>query len=157
MKSKSSKGSREFLLQNETESLWSPSNIYLLLPLETTSGEEPWRINWKAIGASISAVEFLKENALLDFKRCNGNGENPPPCTTNQSETDSEGQDTIHLANCSIDKKNPKGTVVMAIHTGRIYTIIESVKGTSSNSPFDGNTDGAPPEYSTYKDYFSKK
>ncbi|KAL2895302.1 Endoribonuclease Dicer-like protein 3b [Bienertia sinuspersici] len=67
------------------------------------------------------------------------------------------GEDSIHFANCSMSTKNLKETVVMSIHTGRIYYVADTLVNTSAESPFDFNTDGASSKYSSFADYFKKK
>ncbi|KAH9653048.1 Endoribonuclease Dicer [Citrus sinensis] len=155
VKSKSS-GSREFLLKRETNSLWSPSYMYLLLPLEivNTFGDGSWRINWSGINPCASVVEFIKKKSFLGAAQCNNNGGNSSPCRTSPCKTGCHGMDVIHLANGSVDVKNLKDMVVLAIHTGRIYSIIEIVSNSSAESPFDGNTDD---DSKTFVNYFSEK
>ncbi|KAH9804978.1 Endoribonuclease Dicer [Citrus sinensis] len=155
VKSKSS-GSREFFLKRETNSLWSPSYMYLLLPLEivNTFGDGSWRINWSGINPCASVVEFIKEKSFLGAAQCNNNGGNSSPCRTSPCKTGCHGKDVIHLANGSVDAKNLKDMVVLAIHTGRIYSIVEIVNNSSAESPFDGNTDD---DSKTFVNYFSEK
>ncbi|KAF2285070.1 hypothetical protein GH714_037736 [Hevea brasiliensis] len=70
--SKSSK-TRELLLQKEKSLFWIPSNMYLLLPLETfsASNDESWKINWSGVDSCTYVVEFLK-NSFLGAEQCNG-------------------------------------------------------------------------------------
>ncbi|KAL4597279.1 hypothetical protein ACB092_12G222500 [Castanea dentata] len=130
---------REFLLQHETTLLWSPSCMYLLLPLETlnTSIHENLRINWTGINSAASVVEFLKKNSFLGSHHYN------------------------------VNVNDLKDMVVLAIHTGRIYSIIEVVSNSSANSHFVGDTsaetsfeqmpNGVLSDYNTFTDYFHKK
>ncbi|KAL5783548.1 hypothetical protein ACOSP7_008577 [Xanthoceras sorbifolium] len=159
VKSQSSGTIREFLLQKETKSLWSASNMYLLLPIETlnSSSQESWRINWKGLDACASVVEFLKKNSFLSLKRCNGYEGNPSPGWTSSSERNCKDTDSIHFANCSIEANNLKDKVVLAIHTGRIYSTVKVVRDKSAKSPFDGNDDPASSGYTSFADYFCKK
>ncbi|XP_044463559.1 endoribonuclease Dicer homolog 3-like [Mangifera indica] len=159
VKSKSSGKNREFLLQRETKSLWNPSNMYLLLPLEILgiSGMESWRINWTGINACAAVVESLKENSYLGANHSNGYEGNLSPHRTDSSQKECNIEDIIHFANCSVDAKDLKNRVVLAIHTGRIYSTVEVVCNTSAESPFDGTADGAPSVYTTFTDYFRKK
>lgn len=159
VKSKSSGKNREFLLQRETKSLWNPSNMYLLLPLEILgiSGMESWRINWTGINACAAVVESLKENSYLGANHSNGYEGNLSPHRTDSSQKECNIEDIIHFANCSVDAKDLKNRVVLAIHTGRIYSTVEVVRNTSAESPFDGTADGAPSVYTTFTDYFRKK
>lgn len=160
---------REFLLQHETTSLWSPSCMYLLLPLETlnTSIHENFRINWTGINSAATVVEFLKKNSFLGSQHCNGNRENSSPCRINLSQTKCKDANIINFANCSVNVNDLKDMVVLAIHTGRIYSIIEVVSNSSANSHFVGDTSAEisfeqmPNEvlsdYNTFIDYFHKK
>ncbi|CAL5395313.1 unnamed protein product [Camellia sinensis] len=103
---KSSRGGRKFLLQGE--SLWKPSNMYLLLPLESSnvSSDEPWRINWMGINSCVSVVEFLKENAWLSAEQSSGDRGNSSVHGMNSIESECKATNVIHLANKSIDTKN---------------------------------------------------
>nr|POF01599.1 endoribonuclease dicer like 3 [Quercus suber] len=47
--------------------------------------------------------------------------------------------------------------IVLAIHTGKTYSLVEVVNNTSAESPFDGNTDNASSKYMTFSEYFNKK
>ncbi|KAL7196180.1 hypothetical protein ACSBR1_036234 [Camellia fascicularis] len=154
---KSSRGGRKFLLQGE--SLWEPSNMYLLLPLESSnvSSDEPWRINWMGINSCVSVVEFLKENAWLSAEQSSGDRGNSSVHGMNSIESECKATNVIHLANKLIDTKNLRQMVVLAIHTGRIYSVLHAVDNTSAESPFDGNSDAIPSSYSSFAEYFSKK
>lgn len=150
---------REFLLKKETNSLWSASNMYLLLPLETidSCSQETWRINWTGLEACASVINFLKENSFLGSKKCNAfEGDSLPSCNSSMG-TSCMDTDIIHLANCSFEVENLKEKVVLAIHTGRIYSIVEVVRNKSAMSPFDANDDALTPEYTSFADYFCKK
>lgn len=133
--------------------------MYLLLPLElsNTHGEGSWRINWTGINACASLAELLKEKFYLGAKHQNDCGGNMSSYRTSSCETECKDMDKIHLANCSEDAKCLKNMVVLAIHTGKIYSIVEVVSNTSAESPFDGNADDKGSKYSTYKNYFNKK
>ncbi|XWS70161.1 hypothetical protein CRYUN_Cryun03dG0025400 [Craigia yunnanensis] len=151
--SKSSGTSREFLLQNKTSFLWSPSNMYLLLPLEDGSSNE-LRINWPWITACTFAVEFLNKNSLLG---ADGDGGNPSWNHTGSSVTECKETNVIHFANSPVDVNNLSNMVVLAIHTGRIYSIIELVSDTSADSSFNETIDSVSSEFATFSEYFHKK
>jgi endoribonuclease Dicer len=148
---------REFLLQKETKSLWSPSKMYLLLPLEkfNTSTPEPCLINWTGVNSCASVVEILKKRSVLSA----GLAEtvNISPCRNSSFETECNSDNVFHFANCLVDINNLKDMVVLAVHTGKIYSVVMAVNNTSAESPFDGITDTAPPEYATFAEYFNKK
>ncbi|KAK4422330.1 Endoribonuclease Dicer3a [Sesamum alatum] len=149
-----SSGVRKFLLQTE-DSLWDSSNMYLLLPLESeeTASERTLKINWMGIESCVSAVEFLKKNAWLNFQRPEAIDEKS---STHASDpiTTKLNSDIIHLANRSASADSIKEMVVVAIHTGRIYSILYAVADTSAESPFEGDPEAS---YSSYADYYHKK
>ncbi|KAL0372085.1 UNVERIFIED_CONTAM: Endoribonuclease Dicer3a [Sesamum calycinum] len=149
-----SSGVRKFLFQTE-ESLWDPSNMYLLLPLESeeTDSERPLKINWMGIESCVSAVEFLKRNAWLNFQRPEAIEEKSSPHASDPIMT-KFNSDIIHLANISASADGLKEMVVVAIHTGRIYSILYAVAGTSAKSPFEADPDAG---YSSFADYYHKK
>uniref|UniRef100_A0A2N9FHP3 Uncharacterized protein n=1 Tax=Fagus sylvatica TaxID=28930 RepID=A0A2N9FHP3_FAGSY len=74
------------------------------------------------------------------------------PCTTS-----SYNANVILFSNSLTDINNLKGMVVLAIHTGKIYSVVEVVNNSSAESPFDGNTDTASSGYMTFAEYFNKK
>nr|TKR65749.1 endoribonuclease Dicer-like 3-like isoform X2 [Populus alba] len=150
-----SKSSREFLLQKET-SLWSPSNMYLLLPLEpwSISSNDRWKIDWKGIEACSSVVEYLK-NSFLTARSCSGGG-NTLPDNVQSSTVECNGTNLIHFANALVNVENINNMVVLAIHTGRIYSIVKVVNDSSAESAFEGNADNVT-EFSTYTEYFNKR
>ncbi|XP_011002830.1 PREDICTED: endoribonuclease Dicer homolog 3-like isoform X2 [Populus euphratica] len=151
-----SKSSREFLLQKETTSLWSPSNMYLLLPLEpwSISSNDWWKIDWKGIEACSSVVVYLK-NSFLAARSYSGGG-NPLPDNVLPSTKECNGTNLIHFANALVNVENIKEMVVLAIHTGRIYSIVKVVNDSSAESAFEGNADNVT-EFSTYREYFNKR
>ncbi|XP_052209161.1 endoribonuclease Dicer homolog 3a isoform X2 [Diospyros lotus] len=152
-------GGRKFLLQEEEESLWNQSNMYLLLPLASSNDlhSECWRINWKGINSSVSVVEFLRRNAWLSADQSTSDRRNSLIQDRNHIDTDQSSTNVIHLADKSFDMKSLKDMVVLAIHTGRIYTVLDVIDNTSAESPFDGNSDALPSNYSSFADYFNKK
>ncbi|KAK4365008.1 hypothetical protein RND71_016366 [Anisodus tanguticus] len=146
-----SPGGREFLLETE-ESLWEPSNMYLLLPLDPVdSGCEPYRVDWGGIESSVSVVEFLKKNAWLSAERSEAKRKNSLVDRTAAFVADLNQTDLIHFANKSICRSKLKNMVVVAIHTGRIYSVLDAVANTSAESPFEVSP------FSSFADYFHKK
>lgn len=135
--------------------------MYLLLPVDLPddSTHDLWKIHWRAIDSCVSVVEFLKKNSSLDAERNCGAGaiSDSWPSRNNSAETGSNAANVIHFANCVLDVHSLKDRVVLAIHTGRIYSIVEVVSNTSAESPFDGNSDKGPPDYITFADYFNKR
>ncbi|PSS19311.1 Endoribonuclease Dicer 3a like [Actinidia chinensis var. chinensis] len=156
VRSKSLGGERKFLMQSENASLWDQSNMYLLLPVETSnvSTHESWRINWMAINSCVTVVDYMKKNAWLSVKQSSGDNVNSSLHRTDSIETI---KNVIHLANKSVDSENLRQMVVLAIHTGRLYSVLYVVDNTSAESPFDGNSDANPSSYSSFAEYFYKK
>ncbi|XP_056866743.1 endoribonuclease Dicer homolog 3 isoform X2 [Raphanus sativus] len=154
--SKSLGTKREFLLQTDTSSLWDPSFMFLLLPVETgDQASSATTVDWSAINSCACVVDFLKNNSLLELQV--GDDENHH-CDTSPGQEVLQKKETetnlIHFANASSDKNSIEEIVVVAIHTGRIYSIVEAVKDSSAMSPFE---DEASLEYATYAEYFNKK
>ncbi|KAK8543151.1 hypothetical protein V6N13_136315 [Hibiscus sabdariffa] len=145
--------SREFLLQKETSSLWHPSNMYLLLPLEDSSSNE-LRINWPGITACTFTVQFFNKNSL-SFP--NDDGDNPTLNQTDASVTECKETNVIHFANSSVDVNNLSNIVVLAIHTGRIYSTIELICDKSAESSFNETVDTDSTEFANFSEYFQKK
>lgn len=153
--SKSEGTNREFLLQTDTSSLWNPSYMFLLLPVEMNDDIVSCaKVDWSAINSCASVVEFMKKNSLLELRVSEENR-----CNTSSGEevlVEDENKETnlIHFANASSDKDSLEEIVVVAIHTGRIYSVVEAVKDSSAMSPFE---DDISSEYTTYAEYFNKK
>ncbi|KAK5773170.1 hypothetical protein PVK06_049475 [Gossypium arboreum] len=143
----SSGTSRELLFHSKTSLLWHPSNMYLLLPLEDSLSNE-LRINWPGITACTFAVEFLTAD---------GNRGNPSLNQTDSSVTEHKETNVIHFANRSIDVNNISNIVVLAIHTGRIYSTIELVHDTSAKSSFNDIADLNSSKLATFSEYYNRK
>ncbi|KAK7363560.1 hypothetical protein VNO77_05706 [Canavalia gladiata] len=156
VRSKSAKGECEFLLQKDTKTLWSPKNLYLLLPLEKLNDmcEGSLQINWSGINSCASAIGFLSRKFSLVAGDCDDNSSITSP--HDSSEMDCEATNMIHFANSVADANNIKNMVVLAIHTGKIYCILESANNLSAESPFDGNNEKSK-ECITFSEYFSKR
>ncbi|XP_008793257.2 endoribonuclease Dicer homolog 3a-like [Phoenix dactylifera] len=152
--SRSSRKPREFLLKEDDISLWSTQNMYLLLPLEASCNQdhEVICINWKGISASASIVRFMRDI----YMPVAANGPFGSFCS-GSSETEWCESDMIQLANKTANLQSFKNMVVIAIHTGKIYSVLDVVIGSCAGSPFDGNSEKSPPEFRTYSEYFNKK
>lgn len=133
--------------------------MYLLLPLETlsTSCLEPFRINWMGINSCVSAVEILKRSSLLGAEHCDGETGNLTHSGNSLLETKCNSTNVIHFANGLVAINNVKDLVVLAVHTGRIYSVVNFVSNSSADSPFDGNNNDASSENTTFTGYFNKK
>ncbi|XP_020585033.1 endoribonuclease Dicer homolog 3a isoform X2 [Phalaenopsis equestris] len=147
--SKSSGQKREFLLKSNKRPTWSSSNMYLLLPLKTSDQQhqDEAHINWDAIDATFSAVEFISI-IYTSGAESDQLWKNPVSFV---SRNDSDESGVIHLANKLLHVQSVKDLVVVAIHTGKIYTVLDVVTDSSACSSFDA------PGFATYKEYFSKK
>lgn len=151
-----SPGGRKFLLNTE-KSLWETSNMYLLLPLNPLDSNcEPFRVDWEAIESSVSVVEFLKKNAWLSIEKSEAKRKNSLVDRTASFVEDLDQTNLIHFANISISSKL-KDMVVVAIHTGRIYSVLEAVANTSAESPFEVDSEATVSPFSSFADYFHKK
>ncbi|KAI4337204.1 hypothetical protein L6164_015649 [Bauhinia variegata] len=151
---------REFLLQKDTRSLWNPSNLYFLLPLKKLNDicEESWKVNWTAMNSCASAIEFVRKKSLLGAGHCVDDRNISLPCNTSSSETECKATKTICFANCVVDVNNLKDMVVLAIHNGRVYCVIEVADDLFPGSPFDGiNMKSATTEHTTFSDYYGKR
>lgn len=155
-RSTSTPGERVFLLQEDTRSLWSPTNLYFLLPLEKLSDvcKGSLKIHWSGISSCVSAVEFLRQKFSSVAGDCDNGSKVSSPCDTNSSNVESTNK--IHFANCVLDLNDLRDIVVLAIHTGKVYCIIEAVMDLSAESPFDGNNDKSA-EPITFSNYFLKR
>lgn len=131
--------------------------MYLLLPLDplSISSNEHWKIDWKAVDACSSVVEFLKNSFLRSH--CNGHAGNPVPHNVESSIAECNAAKKIRFANDLIDIEALKNMVVLAIHTGRIYSIVEVVSNSSAESAFEENADKVPSDFSSYAEYFNKR
>ncbi|KAF5187915.1 Dicer-like protein [Thalictrum thalictroides] len=146
--SKSSGIQREFLLKHDNKSLWSSSNMYLLLPLQLPMPlDESIKIDWKGINSSASAVEFVKEHAIISEKHC---------YPKKHVEAEYKGGDIIKFANTSVPIHALKEMIVLAIHTGKIYSVLDVRIEMSAESSFDGD-DEVSSGYNSFGDYFEKK
>ncbi|GJY45701.1 endoribonuclease Dicer homolog 3a isoform X1, partial [Tanacetum coccineum] len=137
--SKQSKEPRQFLPE-AGQKLWNPAYMFLLLPLEPL---EPFQIYWKEIDSCASAFEFIKKNPLLTGDKQ----------STDTVMTDSDSTNIVHFANRSLHEDEVKEVVVLAIHTGKQYSVCELLKDETADSPFDGDAK----RYSSFTDYFKKK
>lgn len=151
MGSKLSGVPRQFLLKEDDTLLWNTLNMYLLLPLKPSIVQDHGgvSINWEGINESASLVRLMRnihsptaKNNLLD-----GSSNN----SSNKEE------DIIYLANKSEVRQNFKNIVVLAIHTGKIYSVLEVGTDLSADSPFDGASDNPASAYKTFSEYFNKK
>lgn len=131
--------------------------MYLLLPIDTSDvqDDEPWKINWKAIDSCISVVEFLKHYWLglhinkeivnTSLHKCDLAGEIKP-----------DGK-KLQFASGLFNSNSLRDKVVVAVHTGRIYAILEVLQEMSAESPFEESAGSKKPGFKSHADYFYKK
>jgi endoribonuclease Dicer len=114
------------------------------------------QIHWPAISSCASAIEFVRQKFSLVAEDSDDNSKiiSLPCDTTNSSDMEHESTNKFHFANCAIDVSDVKDTVALAIHTGKVYCIIDVVENSSAESPFDGNTDKSEV---TFSQYFKKR
>ncbi|KAL9272676.1 Endoribonuclease Dicer homolog 3a-like protein [Drosera capensis] len=153
-----SKPERRFLLQEEKNLYWNPEYMYLILPLESSSSNNPesWSIDWRGIDSCMSVIEFMKKSAWLSVENPHGDIKNLITCSSTVQQRNFTDGDVIILANSSFTVGALKDKVVMAIHTGRMYTVSDILLDSSADSPFDGNVKGKS-TYTSFSDYFQKK
>lgn len=127
--------------------------LALTIPIVTLdSSPEPLCIDWNGLQSTVSAVEFLKRNAWYSAELSEANKRN---CFMHRNDFDATEQ--VQMANNAVHKSSVRGMVFIAIHSGRIYYVLNSMTNSSSGSPFEGGTDEAPSGYSSYEDYFQKR
>ncbi|KAJ0967078.1 hypothetical protein J5N97_023995 [Dioscorea zingiberensis] len=154
MGSRSSGKQREFLFKREKELPWSSLNMYLLLPVESVANQATASIHWKGIDACASVVEFLLDSYSLDGEYC---FENSLPSGSNSYQTSCGSADIVHLANKSLHVKYLRDSVVLAIHTGRIYSVLDVLDDITPESPFDEIYDQKPSNFLSFIDYYLHK
>ncbi|KAG6417141.1 hypothetical protein SASPL_119292 [Salvia splendens] len=144
--------SRKFIFEPD-ELSWDPSQMYLLLPLESEDIDTVRPvIDWTGIHSAVSTIEFMKKNALLNLQQRETVAEDT---LLHMCEDGSEvNSDTIYLGDRSATIDGLKEMVVVAVHTSRIYSIVDIVEGTSGFTPFEGGCDAS---YSSFADYYHKK
>ncbi|TVU36101.1 hypothetical protein EJB05_18017 [Eragrostis curvula] len=142
---KSSNTPREFILKKDDTLLWNNANMYLILPVQRTlDSHESVCINWSVIDVAATTVGLMRSiysgdnRNLIEILNPHKNG------------------DLIHLANRSCKAGDLRNVVVLAFHTGKIYTTLEVV-GKTANSTFDGASDKKETAFRTFAEYFEKK
>ncbi|KAL6643233.1 hypothetical protein ACP70R_021414 [Stipagrostis hirtigluma subsp. patula] len=140
---------REFLFRKGCEIQWSSESMYLLLPLRHSSHiQHNLSINWEAIESCSVAVELLRNLYLEDG---NLDCENLIPHKRNY------GEDIIHLANKSLQFSSVKDSVVLSIHTGRIYSVLDMIFDKTADDSFDEMYNGKASPFASFVDYYHQK
>lgn len=130
--------------------------MYLLLPLESSllTNCGTLNIHWKAIDACASMVKYLRNIYSLNdecYSECSLES-----CSIAYRAT-SESSDIIHLANKSLNTKYLNDSVVLSIHTGRIYSVLDVIDDITTQSPFDESFDAKPSQFASFIDYYYQK
>ncbi|KAL6613967.1 hypothetical protein ACP70R_036237 [Stipagrostis hirtigluma subsp. patula] len=144
--SKASNTPREFILKKDDTLLWNNENMYLLLPVDPNP--DPHKsvcINWSVIDTAATTVGLMR----TIYSEDKGN-------LIEMLNTDINGGDYIHLANKSCKTDDIRNMVVLALHTGKIYTALY-VADLYAYSTFDGASDKKESEFQTFAEYFEKK
>lgn len=120
--------------------------MYLLLPLRHSSDIHcDLNIQWEVVESCSDAVEQLRnlylEDGNLNYEILNSNKRN-------------KGEEIIHLANRSLHFSRVKDSVVLSLHTGRIYSVLDLIPGTTAGDSFDEMYNG---KTSSFVDYYHQK
>ena len=146
--SKLSDDPREFILNKSDAFIWNNANMYLILPMmnPTLESHDISCINWRVIDEAATAVNLMRKIYSEEDKM------NIPGIL----DFDQNDKDLIHLANKSCEAHVLRNMVVLAVHTGKIYTALH-VADLSANSTFDGVSDKKETEFNTFTEYFENK
>ncbi|PNT67584.1 hypothetical protein BRADI_3g29287v3 [Brachypodium distachyon] len=139
---------REFIFRKGYEIQWSSESMYLLLPLCYSSHiQHDLSINWEAIGFCTDALEQLRNmytedgNLHANFIQCRS----------------IKGEDMIHMANKSLRVSSIKDSVVLSLHTGRIYSVLDLIIDTTAEDSFDEMYNGKASTFASFVDYYHEK
>ncbi|XP_039850430.1 endoribonuclease Dicer homolog 3a-like isoform X2 [Panicum virgatum] len=145
-RSKASKTPREFILKKDDTFLWDNANMYLLLPVDPTpDSHKSVCINWNVIDVAATTVGLMRSIYSEDQQNLIG-----------KLNPEINGGDLIHLANKSCKVDDLRNMVVLAVHTGKMYTALD-VADLCANSTFDGASDKKEAKFRTFAEYFLKK
>ncbi|KAL6883304.1 hypothetical protein ACP4OV_010718 [Aristida adscensionis] len=143
---------RGFLFRQGYEIQWSSNNMYLLLPLRHSSqSQHNLNIYWEAIESCSDAVELLRSLYLEDGNLDCENLVNLVPHKRYN------GEDVIHLANKSLQFSSVKDSVVLSIHTGRIYSVLDLIFDRTADDSFDEMYNGKASPFASFVDYYYQK
>ncbi|CAO2167444.1 unnamed protein product [Urochloa humidicola] len=144
--SKASKTPREFILKKDDTFLWDNANMYLLLPVDPTlDSHKSVCVNWSVIEVAATTVGLMRSVYSEDQRNL-----------IDKLNPEKNGGDFIHLANKSCKADDLRNIVVLALHTGKIYTALD-VANLCANSKFDGASDKKEAKFRTFTEYFEKK
>ncbi|VAH04530.1 unnamed protein product [Triticum turgidum subsp. durum] len=139
---------REFLFRKGHEIQWSSESMYLLLPLRHSPHiQQDLNIYWEAVESCTQAVEQLR-NLYLEDENIRAN--------FIQHRSIKE-KDIIHLANKSLHFSSIKDSVVLSLHTGRIYSVLDLIYDTTAEDSFEEMYNGKASPFSSFMDYYREK
>lgn len=122
--------------------------MYLLLPLRHSPNiQQDLNIYWEAVESCTQAVEQLR-NLYLEDENIRAN--------FIQHRSIKE-KDIIHLANKSIHFSSIKDSVVLSLHTGRIYSVLDLIYDTTAEDSFEEMYNGKASPFSSFVDYYREK
>ncbi|BAF26812.2 Os10g0485600 [Oryza sativa Japonica Group] len=128
--SRKSGAQRDFIFKKGHEIQWNTESMYLLLPLRDSSYiQDDLSIHWEAIESCAGAVEQLWSSYQGD--------ENVIPVNCIPQKRRGGQEEIIHLANKSLHCSSIKDSVVLSLHTGRIYTVLDLILDTTAEDSFD--------------------
>ncbi|CAL4933981.1 unnamed protein product [Urochloa decumbens] len=140
---------REFIFRKGYEIQWSSDNMYLLLPLRHSSHIQcDLNIQWEAVESCSDAVEHLRNLYLED-----GNL-NYEILSQNKAK---KGEEIVHMANRSLHFSRVKDSVVLSLHTGRIYSVLDLILDTTAGDSFDEMYNGKTSPFASFVDYYHQK
>ncbi|PWZ54428.1 Endoribonuclease Dicer 3b [Zea mays] len=141
---------REFIFTKGHEIQWGSDNMYLLLPLRNSSQiQHDPNIYWEAVESCSGTVEQLRNLYLED-----GNLNHENLCSHKRS---NKGEDIIHLANKSLHFSTVKDSVVLSLHTGRIYSVLDLILDKTADDSFDEMYNGKASPFASFVDYYHQK
>ncbi|XP_078439590.1 dicer-like 3 [Wolffia australiana] len=145
--SASAEGPKIFLLSPENRPSWIKS-MYFLLPANTSFATSPenFIVDWKSVQACAHVIDFMNRRFLSKQKEI-------LPVSAEDPSVECKKVTCIRLADKSLPLNEHNNMVVLAIHTGKLYTVIDLLTEMSAESPFDDPDAG----YFSFSDYFHKK
>uniref|UniRef100_A0A0D3HEX0 Uncharacterized protein n=1 Tax=Oryza barthii TaxID=65489 RepID=A0A0D3HEX0_9ORYZ len=148
--SRKSGAQRDFIFKKGHEIQWNTESMYLLLPLRDSSYiQDDLSIHWEAIESCAGAVEELWSSYQGD--------ENVIPVNCIPEKRRGGQEEIIHLANKSLHCSSIKDSVVLSLHTGRIYTVLDLILDTTAEDSFDEMCKGKASPFTSFVDYYHQK
>uniref|UniRef100_A0A0E0IU73 Uncharacterized protein n=1 Tax=Oryza nivara TaxID=4536 RepID=A0A0E0IU73_ORYNI len=148
--SRKSGAQRDFIFKKGHEIQWNTESMYLLLPLRDSSYiQDDLSIHWEAIESCAGAVEQLWSSYQGD--------ENVIPVNCIPQKRSGGQEEIIHLANKSLHCSSIKDSVVLSLHTGRIYTVLDLILDTTAEDSFDEMCKGKASPFTSFLDYYHQK